>query len=272
MRFRSLAAAFLIFAAGAAAVQAQTYGTATPAPRLTDTKALRALAQMREVHERFTIGLGAEREERWSDAAAEFERIITLHPPEPQLSTAYYDAGIAYAHLQRLDEAARAFGSAITGDPQFLAAMANLISVDLARGDVREARTVADRFVTLAPDSARALYSRGIVSLKQGDTATARKDFGQLLQADPQYALAHYDLAIAQARDGAYAAAEQELRIALDLAPAYGRARFALGTVLLREGKRTEARTQFDAVARDSGGDIALRNLASAMRDAIAMP
>lgn len=272
MRFRTFAVTLIVLAASAANGIAQTYGSTPATTRTTDVHALRTLAQAREVHERFAIGLDAERRGQWAAAAAEFERIITLHPPEPQFSTAYYDAGIAYAHSARLDDAARAFRAAIAGDPQFLAAMANLISVDLARGDLREARAIADRFVALAPDSARALYSRGIVALRQGDSAAARTSFGQLLQTDPQYALAHYNLAVAQAQDGKYASAEQELRIALDLAPSYGRARFALGTVLLREGKRGEARAAFDAVARDASGDAALRNLALAMRDAIVNP
>lgn len=262
----------MVFAASAGVAWAQAYGTGTPPPRTTDVRALRALAQTREIHERFTIGLDAERHGAWAAAAAEFERIISLRPGEPQFSTAYYDAGIAYAHLQRLDDAARAFRAAIAGDPQFLAAMANLIAVDLGRGDLSEARSVADRFISLAPDSARALYSRGIVALRQGDTSAARESFGRLLQTDPQYALAHYNLAIAQTQEGRYASAEQELRIALDLAPSYGRARFALGTVLLREGKRSEARAAFDTVARDPGDDVALRNLAGAMRDAITTP
>jgi tetratricopeptide (TPR) repeat protein len=272
MRGRTLAAALILIAASAAASLAQTYAPSAPPQRTTDLQTLRALARAREVHERFTIGLDEERRGRWDSAAAEFERIISLHPSEPQFSTAYYDAGIAYAHLNRLDEAARTFRSALAGDPQFLAAMANLIAVDVTRGDLREARNIADRFVSIAPASARALYSRGIVALRQGDGAAARESFGRLLQSDPQYALAHYDLALAQAHDGDYASAERELGIALDLAPSYGRARFALGTVLLHEGKRAQARAAFDTVARDSAGDIALRNLAVAMRDAITQP
>lgn len=272
MRFRTLAAVLIVCAANAGIVRAQTYGTATPPPRTTNVRVLRALAQAREVHERFTIGLDAERGGRWAAAAAEFERVIALHPAEPQFSTAYYDAGIAYAHLQRLDDAARAFRAAIMGDPQFLAAMANLIAVDLGRGDVREARAVADRFVALAPDSARALYSQGIAALRQGDAAAARSSFGRLLQSNPQYALAHYDLALAQVQQGSYAEAERELRIALDLSPSYGRARFALGTVLLHEGKRAQARAAFATAARDARNDAALENLAAAMRDAIATP
>ncbi len=272
MSFRASAAVFVVFTASFAVAAAQTYGTATPAPHTTDVQTLRSIAQAREVRERFAIGLDAERRAQWANAVPEFERIIQIHPSEPQYSTAYYDLGISYAHLQRLDDAARAFRAAIAGDPEFLAAMANLIAVDLARGDLSDARTVADRFIALAPDSARALYSRGIVALRQGDNAAAQASFGELLKTDPQYALAHYNLAIAQAREGRYASAEQELRVALDLAPDYGRARFALGTVLLHQGKRTEARAAFDTVARDASDDVALRNLAGAMRDAIATP
>lgn len=214
-------------------------------------------------------GLAAERRGDWSAASPEFERIVALAPPEPQNSTAHYDLGIAYANLQRLNDAAHEFENALTGDPGFLAAMANLIAVDLARGDVRQARQVADRFVAAAPDSARALYARGIIALRTGDFAVAKNDFSQLLHNDPQYALAHYNLGIAQTRLGDYPGAEREFTVALELAPSYARARFALGTVLLREGKRIEARAAFDRVVRDANGDVALQNLATAMRDAI---
>lgn len=250
----------------------QPYSPPQPLPRTTSAPALHAQAQQREVHERFRIGLDAEQRRDWNAAAAEFEKIIALRPAEPQFSTAYYDLGIAYANLHRLDDAARAFHAAIDGDPGFLAAMANLISVDLARRDLQDARAVADLFMRAAPDSARGLYSRGIVALQSGDYAVAERDFGRLVQNDPQYAVAHYDFGLAQVRLGKYASAEHEFSVALDLAPNYSRARFALGTVLLREGKRSEARSAFDRVARDSSGDPALQNLAVAMRDAIRSP
>jgi tetratricopeptide (TPR) repeat protein len=234
--------------------------------------ALHAIARGRELHERFVRGVTAEQRSDWSTAAAEFERIVSLAPAEPQNSTAHYDLGIAYANLQRLDDAAREFETALKGDPGFLAAMANLIAVDLARGDVVQARKIADRFVASAPDSARALYARGILALRSGDFTVARSDFSQLLRNDPQYALAHYNLGVAQTRLGDYPGAEREFSAALDLAPSYARARFALGTVLLREGKRAQARDAFARVVRDANGDVALQNLASAMRDAIHAP
>ena len=272
MRAGSAALAVVLLAASAAPLGAQEYPTPVPNIRTTSAPALHALAQQREVHERFRIGLQAEQQRNWGAAAAEFERIVAIHPPEPQYSTAQYDLGIAYANAHRLDDSARAFRAAIAGDPGFLAAMANLISVDLMRGDLRDARAAADRFVALAPDSARALYSRGIVALQSGDAAAAQSDFGKLVQNDPQYALAHYNFGLAQVKLGRMGSAEHEFEIALDLAPAYARARFALGTVLLREGKRAQARAAFDRVVRDAGGDPALANLAVAMRDSIHAP
>ncbi len=269
MTLRPPVIALLFFASAAAQCGAQTYSTPRPVPRTTSVPELRALAVRREIQERFTLGINDLRHAQWTQGAAEFERIVSLRPPEPQASTAHYDLGIAYANLQRLENAAAQFRSAIAGDPGFLAAMANLVAVDLARHDLAEARAVADRFVAAAPDSARALYSRGIVALNSGANAAAEADFGRLLSVDPRYAVAHYDLGLAQTKLGKYASAAHEFSMALDLAPNYARARFALATILLRQGNRSEARSAFQRVVDDPNGDPALRNLAIAMRDAI---
>jgi Flp pilus assembly protein TadD len=266
---RSIVAIALAAIAASAPAGAQVYAPGTPAPRTTSVPAMRALATAREVEERFRIGLEDQADGKWSASALEFARIVQLHPSEPKGSTAYYDLGIAYAHLDRNAEAATAFRSAIQIDREFLAAMANLISVDIAAGDLKEARAVADRYVTIAPDSARAVYSRGIVALQTGDAATARTDFGKLLSLDPAYAVAHYGLALAEERLRSYGEAERELRTALALAPNYARAEFALGVVLLAQARRPQARDAFARACQLSTGDPALSNLAASMRDSI---
>ncbi|HET7814072.1 MAG TPA: tetratricopeptide repeat protein [Candidatus Baltobacteraceae bacterium] len=269
---RAAALASILLAAGTAGAAAQQYPMRTPAPKTTSLPQLRALARTREISERFTMGVADEQRGEYAAAIPEFERIAALRPPEPEYSTAQYDLGIAYANTGRPADAAAAFQSAIAADPGFLAAMANLIAVELAAGNVNAARAAADKFVKAAPDSARALYSRGIVALQQNDLATARTDFSQLLKSDPRYALGHYDLGVTESRAGRWNSAEREFLLALDLAPGYARARFALGTVLLREGRRSDARSQFDRVVRDPNGDVALQSLAQAMRDAIHAP
>lgn len=225
---------------------------------------------MRAIVERFHRGLAAMSARQWSTASAEFDAVLRLTPPEPQGSTAAYDAAIAQANLGRYDDAARDLRAALARDPTFLAAMANLIAVDLHRHDLAEARAIANRFIALAPESARAHYSRGIVALATNDLSAAREDFSQLLKTDPQYAVAHYDLGVTEVRLGNYGAAETEFSTALQLAPAYARARFALGTVLLHDGDRSGAKAAFERAARDASDDPSLRDLAIEMRNAIA--
>jgi len=265
---KTLAATLILALTASALAHAQEYGAHTPVPQTTSAPAMRGFALQREIHERFRLGLEAQRRQDWRAAVPEFERILTLQPGEPQRSTAAYDLGIAYAGLHRYGQAADSFRAAIATDSEFLAAYANLIAVDLQRHDIREARLFADRFAQLAPQSARALYSRGLVALYGGDAATAINDFGKLLVSNPSYAVAHYDLGIAEAKSAQWAQAEREFASAVALAPNYARARFALATVLLKEGRRAEARTALDATLRDTS-DPALRNLAAALRDSL---
>lgn len=260
--------AFVLVALVAVAADAQSYPSVAPTPHATDRASLAALAQQREIVERLRLGLAALAARDASAAATQFARVLALHPHEPQASTAYYDLGLADAGLARFDRAASAFESAIARDPNFIAARVNLVSALLAEDDLTAARVAADALVAIAPESARALYARGVVALRAGDAATARSDFRRLLGNDPTYAVGHYDLALAEEKLGSFTDAERELRAALALAPRYTRASIALGAVLLREGKRDEARATFDSAATDTS-DIALRNLALSLRDAV---
>ena len=265
---RLLALAFALCILAPQMLVAQPYPGVTPIPRTTDPAAARALVTEREVRERIRLGVAAEERRDWTMAVAEFSRVIALGPREPQGSTAFYDLGIARAGLGQYDAAADAFRSAIARDPGFLAARANLVTVELDRNDLPAARSAAQALVAAAPDSARGSYASGIVALRSGDAAAALVAFRTLLSNDPAYAVAHYNLGLAEQRLGRYDDAERELRTALSLAPTYTRATIALGAVLLREGKREAARVAFDDASRTSP-DPALRNLAVSLRDAI---
>ncbi len=254
------------FVAAAVAAPAQTYSGTTPQPRSTDPGALVARARAREVHERFLRGVAAEERGDWNSAAQEFERVVALDPPEPKGSSARYDLALAQTHLGRDDAAVALLEEALHRDPRFAAAAANLVAVELRRGDLGGARRAADRYLALAPGAVLARYGRGLAALRAGDLAAAREDFRALIDADPSYATAHYDLAVVELRAGRDDAARAELEHALALAPNYARASFALGTVLVRAGRRADARVAFDRCARDAD-DPALRALAIDLRD-----
>ncbi|HLI95432.1 MAG TPA: tetratricopeptide repeat protein [Candidatus Baltobacteraceae bacterium] len=267
MSVRALALALCMVAGLPQVATAQSYGT--PTPTSTDRAALRNLAIAREVRERFARGMAALERFDYPTAVTEFEDALKRDLVEPQNSTAHYNLGLALAGAHDFDRAASELQAAIARDPGFLAAYANLITVDLDRNDAAGARAAADRFIALAPTSARALYSQGLVALRSGDTATARADFSKLLERNPAYAPAHYDLALVALQAGRLDVAERELHDALTSSPEYPRARFALGIVLLREGRRAEARMAFEAVVH-AASDPSLRNMALSIRDSIA--
>jgi len=272
MRVRGAIALFA-FAIVANIVTARAqYETPRPLPATTSLPDLRRQAIARAAAERFHVGLEALANHDWARARAEFDATVAMNPPEPEGSSAWYDLALAQSHLGDNIGAAQSLHRAIALDPGFLAAMANLVAVDLASGDLKDARTTADRFVAAAPESARALYSRGLVALQTNDYSTARSDFSKLLRSDPQYAVAHYDLGLAESKSGNYPDALREFTMAVQIAPAYARARFALGTILLRTGDRGGARAAFDRAAQDATDDAGLRELAIQLRDAIAAP
>ncbi len=264
---RLLATAVLTAAFLPTAASAQNYPMA-PAPRTTDAATLLALARQREIRERIEIGFRDGLKGDWKQAAAEFTRVLSLNPKEPQGSTAHYDLGLAKAHLGRLEAAVASFSAAIALDEGFIAARVNLIAVELLRNDLGAARRAADELLKKDPASARGLYERGLVALRSGDAATALHDFGALLAVDPAYATGRYDLALAETRLGRYDDAERDLRAALALAPNFARARFALGAVLLRTGRRGEARLAFEQAAQ-TAHDPSLRELATSLRDSL---
>ena len=244
------------------------YPGVTPIPRSTDSGTMHAIANDREVAERIHAAFAMLGHNDWSNAAAELEHVVTLHPKEPQGSTAFYDLGLAHAGLGQLDRAASDFQEAIFRDHDFLAARANLVTIELQRNDLGAARKAADELLAIAPGSARGLYERGVVALHANDGKTALGDFQALVSRDPQYAVAHYDLALAEQELGDFPSSERELRAALAISPSYARASIALGAVLLHEGKKDEARAAFDDAIRASS-DPALRALATSLRQAI---
>ena len=256
----------LAFAAATAGASAQVYSRPTAAPRTTDLGVLTAQARDREVHERFGRGVAAEDRGDWNAAEVEFRKVVALDPPEPKGSSARYDLALAESRLGHDSQAVALLEDALHRDPRFAAAAANLVAIQLRRGDIPAARAAAERFVAIAPDSFLAKYARGLAALRGGDLQTARADFRSLIDADPAYAVAHYDLALVELRAGRDDTAQAELERALMLAPSYARARFALGTVLLRAGRKADARLAFDRCAHDAD-DPALRELAIGLRD-----
>ena len=144
---------------------------------------------------------------RFSDAAAEFEHVVTLRP------------GSAAGHVN--------LGIAWFNERDFAAARASF-------GRARD----------LEPEGLHALYNLGLIEKLEGNTEAALTAFQRVAAADPDDSMTQYYLGAAYAALGRLEEAETALRAAIQLQPDHESAHFSLGNVLVRAGRREEGRAQ----------------------------
>ncbi len=92
--------------------------------------------------------------EKFEVAAGHLERLIHLTPGDAE---AVVNLGIAYASLQRMDEAIEAFNKAITIDPVLPQPYINLATIHQQKGDLHAAADVLEAFARADSASARIL-------------------------------------------------------------------------------------------------------------------
>lgn len=141
---------------------------------------------------------------RWSDAAADFRRVLAVFP---QYYPALIDIGIAQA---------------FSGDYQ---------------GSMRALRAAK----TIDPRPAELHFGLGMCALGTGDLAGAEEGFRAALQRNPRLTDAHNNLGVVYDRQGRLADAIASFRQAASLAPGYLMAHKNLGDALLRAGDSSGA-------------------------------
>ena len=144
---------------------------------------------------------------RFSDAAAEFQRVVELRP---ESAAAHLNLGIAWFNERDFSAARASFGKARDLDP----------------------------------DGLHAQYNLGLIEKLEGNTEAALTAFRRVAEADPDDAMTQYYLGAAYAAVGRLEEAETALRTAIQLQPEHESAHFSLGNVLVRAGRREEGRAQ----------------------------
>ncbi|MGC0317170.1 tetratricopeptide repeat protein [Kitasatospora acidiphila] len=173
----------------------------------------------------------------------------------PRLRTAL---ATAVAATGRLGEAAGLLHQALTLDPQFGAAWAQLGAVLLLRGDVASAGEALANAKRLDPDDPGPRRHLALALLSLGRTDEAVVEFGELVRLAPDDATSRVDLAVLHLSAGRAAAALTQLDRALEAAPDDDRARLHRAFALRELGRITEADELLSAIA-DGGGEQADR-------------
>jgi arylsulfatase A-like enzyme/Tfp pilus assembly protein PilF len=127
--------------------------------------------------------------------------------------------GIAYVRAGRRTEAAATFERVLTINPDSSIPLENLGVMALERGDLAAARRYFERAIGADPRSSRAHAGFGVVALRQGNRAAAIESWRRAVALDPTNVDALYNVGTTLARDGQAAAARPYLEQFLTIAP-----------------------------------------------------
>ena len=158
---------------------------------------------------RLERGLYALRDERWSDAAAEFEAVLAS---APRHADARCLLGTALAAMGRKDAAARCFEEALAINPDYVDALKKLAHLDYQNGDYAAAERHVSAALVGHPDYADLHKIRGDVRMRAGDLDGARASYAEAATINPDYAGAVFGLVITLRREGRGREADAALR------------------------------------------------------------
>jgi predicted O-linked N-acetylglucosamine transferase (SPINDLY family) len=180
---------------------------------------------------------------------------------------ALLQAALGHGRAGRSDQAEALFRQVLQRDPDQVAALNNLGTLLLLRGELAEAQTLLERAIRLRPDHALAHNNLGSVWLRRGQFTAAVSCFAQALAHRPDLAVARYNLGTALHRLGRLPEAEAALRDALRLQPDYAPAHYQLGVLLKDVLRLDEARACLErAIALEPDFSDAQSTLAAVLQ------
>lgn len=226
---RSLAAAVLVLAAGAAAAVAYT-----------------AAVRDRDYRRLVASGEAALGEQQTSVAIEAFSGAIAL---KPDAMLAHLRRGETYRRQGDLKAAFRDLRAAAALDPSATRPLEQLGDVSLALQRPDRAAERYQAYVLLDDRSPRVLYKLGLAHYRAGQPDLAVSPLRRALALDEPFAEAHYLLGLCQAARGRPAEARKALERAVALNPALIPAREALAAAYRAAGRHLDATEQLEALA-----------------------
>jgi tetratricopeptide (TPR) repeat protein len=145
-----------------------------------------------EVKEHFDAGVQLAGEEKYAEAADEFNKAIEKDPNQPGILSRLGDA---YLKLGKNDEALAAYEKAVAMDPADPGLYTNM-GVALSKlGKVTEAQEAFKKAATTSPGAAaQSYYNLGVTLFNTHHVEEAVDAFKKSIAADPNYAEAYYQL------------------------------------------------------------------------------
>ena len=164
--------------------------------------------------------------------------------------------GNRFLRAGNTDEADKMFSSALVMDPFLVSARFGRASCCYSRGDLAEAKKLADEVIKSEPRNAEALGLAGLVAWKQNDLKLATTLLERAIKQDPKDAQLHNYLGIIRYAQGKRSHAVDELEKAVTLDPNLAEANFNLAVILA-----TDNRPQLDKARQYYQASLRLGNV-----------
>jgi tetratricopeptide (TPR) repeat protein len=221
-------------------------GAATPSGPLPDPKAnIHVLRDVKAAFRLTTEGKDAE-------AIAALRKLLATNP---RLFDVEYELGRALSRLERWDEAAQVFESALAHAPTFAGPLdLALARVEVARGRWKEAEQAARCVVDLSPAQAHEILAR--VALAHDDLPAAEREVARakgdtLAELNAAVILGEIRIRRGQLNEALAGLDGARRRIEAEKLPPLRDLEFLRGDVLARQGRLDEARQAFEAEIHD---------------------
>jgi tetratricopeptide (TPR) repeat protein len=157
------------------------------------------------------------------------------------MAQSYYLQSRSEVDLRMLEGALAAARAAATNAPDFGAAWARLAELEFSFGRTATASAALDRALTLSPENADALATKGYLLAAQNRVKGAEDVFTGAINADPGLANAWLGRGLCRFRQGDVANARQDLLTAAALEPQRALLRSYLGKAFAETGEQERA-------------------------------
>jgi protein O-GlcNAc transferase len=187
------------------------------------------------------------RAEEKADFASAVERYREAVALAPAYARVHVNLGIALEGIGQIDQACRAFATALTCDPNEVTANYNLGRILFSRNAHEEAETLLRRAVDHDPAFADARIVLSRLLENRGDLTGAASELEQALQSRPDYAGALRNYADVLAKLQRLDDAVDALRRAAELEPDNYDSNYRLGCALIQLDRPAEAESPLNA-------------------------
>lgn len=187
-------------------------------------------------------GARYQNQQRYADAAASFEELVTLLPAD---AGGWLSLGNSLVGAGQHARAVAAYRHAISLAPDFPEALVNLGNLLQSAGDLAQALELYRQALRSQPGNAIIFNNIGNVCHALGRDADAIAAYHDAIRLQPEYAAAHNNLGNVVQLQGQLDDAIEHYRLALKVQPGYALAWNNLASALQYQGKLTEAQQCF---------------------------